>query len=164
MTVEQLVMTHGVTLLRLAVMLTGTRADAEDLVQTTLVRLLRQEHRLIAADRPVAYARRALVNEFVSGGRRPWRREYAVGTIPEQPTEFNDPVDRPGPQDEAWHLLISLPTRQRAVLALRYYEDLSDAEIADVLGISTSTVRSNAARGLASLRAVLSPVTQERGS
>lgn len=168
MTVEQLVATHGVALLRLAAMLAGTRTDAEDLVQNTLVRLLAHEQRLTQADSPVAYARRTLVNEFISEGRRAWRqKEYAVETLPERATDAVVETTRPGPDDDAWRLLTTLPRKQRAVLALRYYEDLSDAEIADVLDISASTVRSNAARGLATLRGLLatrSTTTIEAGS
>lgn len=156
MSVEQLVAAHGVALLRLAVMLTGTRSDAEDLVQNTLVRLLAHEQRLQSATAPLAYARRALVNEFVSSGRRPWRRERPAEELPELGRED---VPVPGSLDEGWMLLRSLPRQQRAVLALRYYEDLDDSEIADVLGVSTSTVRSNASRGLARLRSTLTTAT-----
>lgn len=158
MAVEQLVAAHGVALLRLAVMLTGTRTDAEDLVQNTLVRLLANERRLQSATAPLAYARRALVNEFVSSSRRPWRREQPAKELPEVGRE--DPP-APGSLDEGWTMLRSLPPQQRAVLALRYYEDLEDAAIADVLGVATSTVRSNASRGLASLRFTLTTATEE---
>ncbi|MBP6995668.1 MAG: sigma-70 family RNA polymerase sigma factor [Phycicoccus sp.] len=152
MTVEDLVRLHGQTLFRLAVMLTGTAADGEDLLQTTLMRLLRSPAGLARADQPWRYARRALVNEYVSAARRPWRREHPVAAVPDVGRD-----DTVAPEDEGWRLLATLPRRQRAVLALRYYEHLADDEIADVLHISASTVRSNAARGLATLRTTLTP-------
>lgn len=157
MTVEDLVHAHGQALLRLAVMLTGTSTDAEDLFQSTLVRLLRSPRGLSRADRPVAYARRALVNEFISAGRRPWRREHPTA----DPPEVIAPGSTTAAEDDGWRLLHLLPRQQRAVLALRYYEGLPDTEIADVLGISFSTVRSNAARGLATLRTTLNTPDEE---
>ena len=147
---------HAPALLRLAVMLTGDPSEAEDLLQASFVRGLKHSERIAAMDAPAAYLRRVLVNEHISRGRWTARR---VRTVPES-------VDRPEPsttdpaiehRDEAWRWLATLPPRQRAVLVLRYYEDLPDAGIADVLGISEGTVRSNASRGLAALRDRLGP-------
>lgn len=159
-TFEQFAVTRGPALLRLAVMLTGNAHDAEDLLQSTFVTLLRHWSRVAGAGRPDAYARKVLVNEHLSWRRRTARREHPSdpGSLPEHASPVGED---PGPQDPAWRLLATLPRRQRAVLALRYYEDLSDADIAEVLACSPSTVRSNASRGLASLRTVLDPSAQE---
>ncbi len=142
---------HGPGLLRLAVMLTGVPADGEDLLQTTLLRLLPQWDRVRGADVPSAYVRRCLVNAFVSQRRRS-RREvpWADGYDPAAPAPRS-----PSETDVAWAWLATLPPAQRAVLALRYYEDLPDGDIAECLGCTASTVRSNAARALATLRATL---------
>jgi RNA polymerase sigma-70 factor (sigma-E family) len=159
-TFEGFVAARGTPLLRLAVMLTGNSHDAEDLLQATLVKLLRSWDRVAAADQPAAYARRVLVNEHVSWRRRPSRREQ---TWSDAALAAATPAGEAGePQvDEGWALLATLPRRQRAVLALRYYEDLSDAQIAEVLGCSESTVRSNASRALATLRSVAPSYDEE---
>lgn len=159
-TFEQFAVARGPALLRLAVMLTGNAHDAEDLLQSTFVSLLRHWSRVAGAGRPDAYARKVLVNEHLSWRRRATSRENPSdpGSLPEQAIPTREAA---GPDDPGWRLLSTLPRRQRAVLALRYYEDLSDAEIAELLGCSASTVRSNASRGLASLRTVLDPSAQE---
>jgi RNA polymerase sigma-70 factor (sigma-E family) len=155
----ELVAARAPALLRLAVMLTGDRLEAEDLLQTTLVHTQRHADRIAAMAAPAAYLRQALLHEHLSGLRRLQRRVRTA------PLEGHDAVvvdesattDR---RDAAWRLLATLPRKQRAVLVLRFYEDLPDREIADALGCSEPTVRSNAARGLATLRTRLS-VTQE---
>lgn len=151
MSLEEFLGRHGRSLLRLGVMLTGSLHDAEDLLQSTLVRLWPNWERVEAAASPGAYARRALVNTFTSSQRR---IDLEVAWV-----EGLDPVQVPprhiSGTDEAWAWLAMLPPAQRAVLALRYYEDLSDAEIAACLDCTPSTVRSNAARALAGLRGLL---------
>jgi RNA polymerase sigma-70 factor (sigma-E family) len=142
-------------LLRLALMLTGNVADAEDLLQSTLVRTTRHGARIIGMDAPVAYLRKAMVNEHLSRGRTLRRR---VRTVSSEVLELDPGVPAAHSiehRDEAWRWLAGLPKKQRAVLVLRFYEDLADAEIAEVLGVSEGTVRSNASRGLAALRARL---------
>jgi RNA polymerase sigma-70 factor (sigma-E family) len=154
-TYAELVDRHAVPLLRLAVMLTGNSADAEDLLQAALLRCTRHGERIVAMTAPAAYLRRVLINEHASRGRWSARR---VRTVPDSPArpEPMTPADTSIEQrDEAWRWLATLPRRQRAVLVLRFYEDLPDTEIADLLGIAEGTVRSNASRGLDSLRARL---------
>ncbi len=99
---------------------------------------------------PAAYLRRVLVNEHISQGRRSARRVRTVpeGLDPPLP-DTGDPV---AARDEAWRWLSTLAANQRAVLVLRFYEDLPDAEIAELLGCPEATVRSHAHRGLAALR------------
>jgi RNA polymerase sigma-70 factor (sigma-E family) len=151
----ELVAARAPALLRLAVMLTGSRAEAEDLLQATLVRTQAHAHRIPAMGAPAAYLRRALVHEHLSGLRRIGRQ---VRTSPLEGHEVAGPDDVAGldRRDAAWRMLAKLPPRQRAVLVLRFYEDLPDRDIATVLGCSEPTVRSNASRALATLRSRLS--------
>ena len=141
-------------LLRLALMLSGGVHSAEDLVQTVLARAHRRWDRIGALEHPEAYLRTMVVNEFLSWRRLLRNREQPFGELPEQPTG-EDISLRQAQRDAAWRMLAELPRQQRAVLVLRFYEDLPDDEIAAVLRCSASTVRSNAARGLARLRAGL---------
>jgi RNA polymerase sigma-70 factor (sigma-E family) len=147
----ELIAARAPALLRLAVVLTGDRTEAEDLLQATLLRTQRHADRIAVMAAPAAYLRTALVHEHVSGLRRLGRR---VGTSAleghdRQAADEAAAVDR---RDATWRLLATLPRQQRAVLALRYYEDLSDRQIAEALGCSEQTVRSNASRALTKLR------------
>ena len=149
-TYADVVLAHAPALLRLAVMLTGGREDAEDLLQSAFLRAARHAERIAAMAAPAAYLRRVLVNEHLSQGRRSARRVRTVaeGAEPARP-DAGDPL---AARDEAWRWLSTLAANQRAVLVLRYYEDLPDADIAELLGCPESTVRSHAHRGLAALR------------
>lgn len=140
-------------LLRLGLMLTGSAHDAEDLVQTALLKASKHGDRISSMDAPLAYLRRAVVNEHKSLLRHLRRRTRTVplaGDVLDEPAEaaLHDIHAR----DEMWRVLHALPRAQRSVLVLRYYEDLDDTEIAQLLGCTASTVRSNAARALAALR------------
>jgi RNA polymerase sigma-70 factor (sigma-E family) len=150
---DDVVAAYAPALLRLAVMLTGDPSDAEDLLQSTLLRTVRHAERVASMAAPAAYLRRVMLNEHLSHGRRLGRR---VRTVSSEVTSYHPPVpsgaDTVDSRDETWAWLAGLRPQQRAVLVLRYYEDLPDAEIAGVLGCSESTVRSHAFRGLASLR------------
>lgn len=146
------VRTNTSALLRTAYLLTGSAAAAEELVQDTLTRLYPKWAKVEAADAPLAYVRRSLANAFVNQVRKPSRRETTVEFLPESP----DPRDRTAQfddRDELWSMLGALPERQRAVLVLRYFHDLSDDEIALALECRVGTVRSAISRGLATLRA-----------
>ena len=136
---------------RLAVMLTGEAGPAEDLVQSALARAHRHADRIVGMDSPAAYLRRTLVNEHLSWRRRQGRTP-TMRPLADDDSHVADPTRVVDLRDQTWRLLATLPRQQRAVLALRYYEDLSDAEIADLLGCSTGTVRSHASRALAVLR------------
>lgn len=136
-------------LLRTAYLLTGHAQDAEDLVQSALVKVVPQWRRI--ADNPEPYVHRVLVNENVSRWRRRRWREHSTNALPEQLADHPD-------HDELMtvrNALAGLAPRQRAVLVLRYYEGLSEAEIAAVLGIAPGTVKSQARDGLARLRRAL---------
>ena len=159
-TFEEFVAARGEALLRVALMLTGDPHAAEDLVQVVLAKAYPRWGRISGLDQPEAYLRRVLVHEHLRRSRRRWHREFPVAAIADTgPATVADGAEARASRDAAWALLARLPARQRAVLVLRYYEDLPDAEIATVLGCRASTVRSQAARALATLRAAL-PTTQ----
>ena len=152
---DELVRTSERRLLRLGLMLTGSVHSAEDLVQTVFARAHRRWSRIVELDHPEAYLRTMVVNEFLSWRRLLKSREITLAEPVEEPSG-EDIGARQAQRDATWRLLARLPRQQRAVLVLRYYEDLSDSEIAELLGIAPGTVRSNAARGLAALRDTLS--------
>jgi len=137
-------------LVRTAYLLTGSQHAADDLVQTTLTKLYLAWDRISDRQHIDAYARRALVNEHRSTWRRTSRRLEVLSDTP--PEAGHEPAAYDGEREAVWHFVQTLPPRQRAVIVLRYYEDLSEAEIADLLGISTGTVKSQSSRALASLR------------
>ena len=140
-----------VALVRTAYLLTGNQHAAEDLVQATLTKLYLAWDRISDRQHVDAYARRALVNEHRSTWRRASRHLEVLSEAP--PDTGHAPVAYDGEREAVWQFVQSLPPRQRAVVVLRYYEDLSEAQIAELLGISTGTVKSQASRALASLRA-----------
>ena len=135
-------------LLRTAYLLTGDRHTAEDLVQVAFAKLYLSWERVRDREALDGYVRRILVNEHNSLWRRAWkRREHATDDLPE--SGLHDTYDE---GSDLWAAIQSLPRRTRAVIVLRYYEDLSEAEIAEALGISRGTVKSQASRGLGLLR------------
>jgi RNA polymerase sigma-70 factor (sigma-E family) len=137
-------------LLRTAALLAGSREAGEDLLQTAVERLLRRWRRFDGD--PEGYLRRTLCNLATDGYRRAgrWRaKERLLRTGLAQPPDPTGDVDL---RDALVRLLVQLPARQRAVLVLRYWEQLSDAETAAVLGCAEGTVRSTASRGLARMR------------
>jgi RNA polymerase sigma-70 factor (sigma-E family) len=133
---------------RVAVALTGERGAAEDLVQDVLEKMYVRWHRI---DEPYAYARRALVNASVNRWRvRARRREVALTVARDD--EAEDAIARVDDRNLIIHVLAALPARQRAVVVLRFLEDLSEAETASLLGCSVGTVKSQTARALTRLR------------
>jgi RNA polymerase sigma-70 factor (sigma-E family) len=140
-------------LMRTAYLLTGDRHEAEDLVQATLTRTYLSWHRIRDPRAVDGYVRRIMVNEHTTWWRRAWRRvERSTDAMPDHPVPpLPDLADR----DEVWELVRGLPPRQRAVIVLRFYEDLSPAEIAVTLGCSAGTVASQTHHALATLRARL---------
>jgi RNA polymerase sigma-70 factor (sigma-E family) len=123
---------------------------AEDLLQDALLGMHRRFPGSLPLDNPVGYACRAMANANISRLRRRASSEVVVDPVPERAQA--DPVD-PAERDVLWRALRRLPARQRAVLVLRFYNDATDTEIADVLGCRRGTVRSLASRALAALRA-----------
>lgn len=140
-------------LLRFAHVLTGNSAAAEDLVQTALGRSWRV-WRLGRIDDPQAFVRKVMVNSHATWRRRHGGRETAVANPPEK-VIAEDEARRIDDRDAMCRALLTLPPRQRAVIVLRYYEELSELEIAGVMGTSPGTVKSQAARALRHLAAIL---------
>ncbi len=137
-------------LLRTAYLLTGERASAEDLVQTAFAKLYLSWDKVQNRDSLDGYVRRILVNEHNSLWRRAWKRtEVTTELVPDR--VVSDEYDE-GRVAAVWELVHTLPRKQRAVIVLRYYEQLSEAEIAAILGVSAGTVKSQASRALAALR------------
>jgi RNA polymerase sigma-70 factor (sigma-E family) len=132
-------------MVRLAYLLTGDRAAAEDLVQDAFVNVHRSWGR---ATNPSAYLRAAVVNASRSWGRRRSLELVRRPPAPEHPTLVSD---------ELWDVLHTLPHRQRAAIVLRFYEDLPDARIAELLECREATVRTAIHRGLAKLRKEIEP-------
>lgn len=142
---------------RLAFLLTGSVPAAEDLLQTALMKTYASWPRVKAMEAPDAYVRKVLVTSLVSERRRArWAREASRGGPPEVSVEASDAVVLN--HELLWPLICALPARQRAVVVLRYYEDLSEAEIADVLGCARGTVKSQASDALHSLKRALAAV------
>lgn len=137
-------------MLRTAYLLTGNQADAEDLLQAALAKIYLAWRRIEDFGALDGYVRRAMVNTQISWWRRRRVEEYPTDEIPDQPvadhagdSELHDSLSR---------ALRRLPERMRAAVVLRYYEDMSEAEIAGVLGVSLGTVKSTVSRAVAKLR------------
>jgi RNA polymerase sigma-70 factor (sigma-E family) len=146
---EEFVALRGQALQRTAYLLTGDWGLAEDLLQTALARVYPRWSR-IASDDPEIYLRRVLVNTWSSWWRRRWRGEVPTERLAETaaPDDYAA-ADRRGAVQTA---LARLPKRQRAVVVLRFHEDMTEAQVADALGISVGTVKSQTAKALAKLR------------
>lgn len=152
---DEFVVTRSTRLLRIAYLLTSDWAAAEDLLQTALVKAWSAWSRIEGDPEP--YVRRILVNTHASWWR--WRGELPSAELPDHghPSHAEQIDDREG----LWQSLRRLPARQRTVLVLRYFENLSEAEIAEAMGCSLGTVKSQASRALAKLRLDTSLTTVE---
>ncbi len=143
---------HSATLFRTAYLMTGDYHRAEDLLQTTLVRLYQRWPRVDAMDWPVAYARKVLVSQAISWWRR--RSSHETTLLLRDEPAWGGRMEEVAEHERVWQAVLSLPARQRAVTVLRYYEDLSEAQIAEALDMAPGTVKSHghaAARRLADL-------------
>jgi RNA polymerase sigma-70 factor (sigma-E family) len=154
---REFVAARGSALLRTAVLLTGDRGRAEDALQSALVRLCLAWPRIIRRDAVEAYARKVLLREVMSWRRRRRVAETLVADVPDVPR--SDEAAAVDSRDELLQALRALAPRQRAVIVLRYFDDASEAEIADALGITTGSVKTHASRGLAALRTLLEQPT-----
>ena len=142
------------SLYRRAYLLSGNHADAEDLAQQTLIKTHRAWSRVSRADSPHTYVRRILTNTFLSV-KRPKARRLEVLPGDDLPEPAGPPDAGPEERMALWPHVRELPPRQRAVIVLRYYEQLSEAEIADTLGCSRGNVKSTAHRALQNLRTAI---------
>ncbi|MGO9901974.1 MAG: SigE family RNA polymerase sigma factor [Solirubrobacteraceae bacterium] len=160
---DQFVAAHVDDLLRTAYLIAWDEAEAEDLVQECLLKVARRWPRVRSMDQPRAYARRILINIATDGARGRARRRIELDPPPPGATERpTDPLAALETHVELVEALAQLPPRQRAVLVLRYFHDLTEAQAAAVLGCSPGTVKSNASRGLARLREVFEFPLQPR--
>jgi RNA polymerase sigma-70 factor (sigma-E family) len=148
---REFVAARSAALVRSAWLLTGDEAEAQDLVQTALFMTWSRWSRIMRQDAPEAYVRRVMLSTFLSWTRRRWRGEVPVGEVP----------DRAYPHDEFAGVdlrqsvraaLLDLPPRQRAVIVLRFFDDMTETQVADMLGCSVGTVKSQCAKALAKLR------------
>jgi RNA polymerase sigma-70 factor (sigma-E family) len=138
-------------LLRFATALSGDPRQAEELVADALSKAWERWDRISAMEYPQAYVRKIVVNDFLSWHRR-IRRTNTVAELADYADETSDHASAHAARAALIHRLGSLPRKQRATLLLRFDEDMSDEQIAELLGCSTATVRSNTSRALATLR------------
>jgi RNA polymerase sigma-70 factor (sigma-E family) len=147
-------------LLRTAYLIVWDLHEAEDLVQETLFKVARRWPKVSRMDHPTAYARRILVNLALRGGPKRSRRRTELSEAGAgESTAFAAPLER---HEELHAALAALPPRTRAVLVLRYFLDLPEAEVATALDCSLGTVKSTASRGLARLERTLRPTNDTR--
>lgn len=151
-------------LFRTTYAIAGDRQRTEDALQTAFAQAWATWPKVAAANDRLAYVRRMAINAALSRHRKAFsRRETVVAVLPEDAQPSGEDAFLHG--DETWQAVQGLPPRQRAVVVLRYYEDLTEQEIADVLGCRPGTVKSQASAALASLRNRLGdPATEERSN
>ncbi|WP_338897280.1 SigE family RNA polymerase sigma factor [Streptomyces sp. TG1A-60] len=140
-------------LLRTARSLTANPCDAEDLLQTALAKTYVAWERIEDHRALDGYVRRALLNTRTSQWRKRKVDEFACDELPEpQGGQATDPAEQQALHDAMWRAIMKLPARQRAMVVLRYYEDLSEVQTAEILGVSVGTVKSAVSRALGKLR------------
>jgi RNA polymerase sigma-70 factor (sigma-E family) len=156
MTFEEFVAAQLPALLRFAKVLCGDRGLAEDVAQEVMLRTQEKWARIAGLDKPQAYVRRMIVNEYLSWSRK-WARVIPLAVVPDLPDagRVPDPAADYADRELLVMELAKLPRRQRAALVLRYYGGLTDQEIAEELGCSNGTARSHISRALATLRVEL---------
>lgn len=147
---REFVMSRGRALLRSAYLLTGNLADAEDLVQSALAKTYQAWDRIEDRKALDGYVRRAMVNTQISWWRRRRLEEYPTDDIPDLPVA--DTSGNSELHDTLQRAIDRLPQRMRAAVVLRFFEDMTEAEVADVLGVSQGTVKSTVSRAVAKLR------------
>jgi RNA polymerase sigma-70 factor (sigma-E family) len=141
---------RGPALLRAAMLITRDRGEAEDLLQAALAKTYLAWDRIEDRESVDGYVRRAMVNTQISWWRRRRLEIYPTDELPDQPVD--DHTRRSELHDALGRALGRLPLRQRAAVMLRYYEDLPEEEIAQILGVSVGTVKSSVSRAMAKLR------------
>lgn len=159
-TFEEFAASRLPALLAFAAVLTGQRATAEDIAQEVLIRAYAKWDMIGSLDRPEFYVRKMVLNEYLSWRRRTWRlipSADAAGATGRPATSEPDLADQYADRTALLAEVGKLPRRQRAVIVLRYYEDRSDTEIAELLGCRPGTVRAHAAKALSALRVEMQP-------
>ncbi|ADD44787.1 SigE family RNA polymerase sigma factor [Stackebrandtia nassauensis] len=148
---DDYVRARGDALMRFAYLLCGDRHRAEDFVQEALIRCHRRWRAIERDGDPEPYVRKAVLRQFLSWRRRKVASEHVADEMAKT-ASGTDTAQAIAERDAMWRVLATLPRRQRAVLVLRYYEDLPDAQVAELLGCSAATVRVHVSRALAKLR------------
>ncbi|MEV5961585.1 SigE family RNA polymerase sigma factor [Kribbella sp. NPDC051952] len=148
------------SLRRTAFLVCGDWHRADDIVQDSLYKLYRSWAKVDRGGNPLGYARRIVVNAALDSGRRPWRREVPTADLPADRDLPGDHAAEQAQRDEVLTALELLAPRQRACVVLRYYEDLSVEQTAQLLSCSEGTVKSQTARGLETLRNAINQVRQ----
>lgn len=161
---DEFVAARGSALWRTAWLLTGDRQRAEDLVQTALGKAWPHFERISASGSFEAYVRKVLYTTYVAWWRRRWNAEQPTASPPELIGDDDDGADRTAVRTDVATALAGLTRGQRAVIVLRYFEDLTEAQAAEVLGCSRGTVKSQASRALAALRSSPALASEERRS
>jgi RNA polymerase sigma-70 factor (sigma-E family) len=161
---DQFVARHVDDLLRTAYLIAWDDREAEDLVQECLFKVARRWPRVRTMELPLAYTRRILINLATDGARGRARRRVELEPPAAVIEAVVDPIAAHNDRADLLDVLAELPARQRAVLVLRYFNDLTEAQTAEVLGCPPGTVKSSASRGLARLREALQPATLQPGS
>jgi RNA polymerase sigma-70 factor (sigma-E family) len=156
-TFEEFVATRGRDLWRSAWLLTGDAHKAEDLVQAALLKCWRRWPTIARDGAVEAYVRRAMVTTYTDWWRRKWRSELPTEVLPDIAGVASYAVEE---RQDALVALAGLPRGQRAVIVLRFYDDLTEAQTAEVLGVTVGTVKSQTARALKALRS--SPMMKEQ--
>jgi RNA polymerase sigma-70 factor (sigma-E family) len=149
---REFVATRSAAMLQSAWLLTGQQATAQDLLQTALAKTYARWQRLDRQDAAESYVRRVMVTTFVSWSRRRWTAEHPTADLPERAASRDAYADADLRADVA-RALAALPRRQRAVVVLRYFDDLTEAQAAAAMNCSIGTVKSQTAKALAKLRA-----------
>ena len=144
---------HSGPLFRSAYLMTGDYQRAEDVLQSALVRIYQRWPRIEAMDHPVGYAHKVVMSQAASWWRRRSSHEAAL-PLGHEPA-WNGRVEDVDEHERVWRAVLSLPKRQRAVVVLRYYEDLTEAQTAAILGCSIGTVKSHTSRALGNLRVTM---------
>lgn len=156
---EEFVAARSTALWRSAYLLTGDRQKAEDLLQTALVKAWRRWDTIVRREAAESYVRAAIATTYTDWWRRRWNGEVPTGELPE--AAVGSPADRVEVRRDVLAALARLPRGQRAVVVLRFFDDLTEQQAADALGVSIGTVKSQTSRALTALRA--SPLFQTEG-
>ncbi|MCM0674296.1 SigE family RNA polymerase sigma factor [Micromonospora phytophila] len=162
MSFTEYVLTRGPALVRLARLLVDDAHRAEDLVQEVMARAYPRWSRIVRADQPDLYVRRMLINLNASWWRQRSSREMPADLRADTLASVEDSSAGAAERLVLWERVRLLPPQQRAVIALRYYEDLDDSRISEILGCSRTSVRTHAMRALAAMRVQLSEPEEAR--
>jgi RNA polymerase sigma-70 factor (sigma-E family) len=161
---REFVATRSAAMLQSAWLLTGHPANAQDLLQTALAKTYVRWARIERRESAEAYVRRVMVTTFISWSRRRWTAERPTWALPERAPAI-DPYAAVELRADVARALDTLPRRQRAVVVLRYFDDLTESQVAEALNCSIGTVKSQTARALAKLRASgLAELNDERAT